>query len=144
MNAHQIMSNSTDGANRKKFGGDSVVWSWCGALKGMILGFECGFVGSTYRANETQHRNRMDLEIHIRPTRLLVEVLIFITQCTNFFWVQSKGEGNHQGQSLFQHILRVDQSASHGIPRNSPRSMFLKKYALRCHTGPNSIYVNSN
>ena len=50
-------------ANRKKIGGDSVVRSCCGTLKGMVLGFECGFVRSTYRANEIQHRNCVDLEI---------------------------------------------------------------------------------
>ena len=50
-------------ANRKKIGGDSVVRSCCGILKGMVLGFECGFVRSTYRANEIQHRNCVNLEI---------------------------------------------------------------------------------
>ena len=63
MDAHQIRTKSTDGANRNKFGGDSVVRSCCGARKGMILGFECGFVRSTYRANEIQHRNCVDLDI---------------------------------------------------------------------------------
>ena len=29
----------------------------------MVLGFEGGIVGSTYGANETQHRSRVDLEI---------------------------------------------------------------------------------
>ena len=29
----------------------------------MVLGFEGGVVGSTYGANETQHRNRVDFEI---------------------------------------------------------------------------------
>ena len=63
INAYQIRAKSTDGANRKKFGGDSVVRSSSDALKGMVLGFECGFVRSTYRATETQKRNRVDLAI---------------------------------------------------------------------------------
>ena len=29
----------------------------------MVLGFESGIVGSTYGANEAQHRNRIDLGI---------------------------------------------------------------------------------
>ena len=63
VDANQIRAKSTDGAFLKQRGGDSVVRSCCGTLKGMVLGFEGGIVGSTYGANETQHRNRVDLEI---------------------------------------------------------------------------------
>ena len=107
MNAHQIRAKSTDGANRKKFGGDSVVRSRCGALKGMSLGFECGSVRSTYRAHEIQHRNCVDLDItqtlnqtfgrsidfhdalhefclECRPT---MEVSIWADHCSNIFGV---------------------------------------------------------
>ena len=63
MDAYQIRTKSTDGANRKKFSGDSVAWSCYGTLKGMVFGFEGCLVGSTNGANETQHGNRVDLEI---------------------------------------------------------------------------------
>ena len=63
MDAYQIRAWSTDGANRKKFRGDGVVRSCCGTLKGMVLGFQGGFIRCTYRPNKTQHRNRVDLDI---------------------------------------------------------------------------------
>ena len=63
MNAHQIRAKSTDRANRKKIGEDSVVRSCCGTLKGMVLCFEGGIVRSTYGANEAQNRYRKDLDI---------------------------------------------------------------------------------
>ena len=63
MDAGQIRTKSTDGANLKKFRGDSVVRSCSGALKGMVLSLDGSFVGSTHGANETQHGNRVDPEI---------------------------------------------------------------------------------
>ena len=63
MDAYQIRTTSTDGANLKEFRGDSVVWSCSGALKGMVLSLDGSFVGSTHGANEAQHGNRVDLEV---------------------------------------------------------------------------------
>ena len=63
MNANHIKAKSTDGADLKQRRGDSVVRSCCGILKGMILCYKGGFVRSTYGANETQHGNRVDLDI---------------------------------------------------------------------------------
>ena len=57
------MAKSTDGAYLKQGGRDSVVRSCRGTLKAMILGCEGGFLRSTNGANETQHGNRVDLEI---------------------------------------------------------------------------------
>ena len=56
MDAYQIRSKAADGANLKKFRGDSVVRSSSGALKGQILSLDGSFVGSTYGANEAQQR----------------------------------------------------------------------------------------
>ena len=55
MNANQIRAKPTDGAYLKERRGDSVVRSCCGTLKAIVLGFEGGYVGSTYGADETQH-----------------------------------------------------------------------------------------
>ena len=64
MDASQIRTLSTDGANRKKFRGDGVVWSCCGTLKGMgSRALRVASSGCTYRPNKTQHRNRVDLDI---------------------------------------------------------------------------------
>ena len=64
MNAHQIRTKSTDRATRKKIGRESVVRPCCGrTLKRMVLGFECGLIGSTCRANEIQYRNCVDLDL---------------------------------------------------------------------------------
>ena len=102
----------------------------------MVLGFEGGFVGSTYGANETQHGNRVDLEVAQPLIQAFGRRIDFHHTLQKNSWVQPNDEDNHQGQSLFQHIWRVEQSAFHGIPRNSWRSMFVKKYVLRCHTEP--------
>ena len=63
MNTNHIGAKSTERAYLKKRRGNSVERSCCGALEGMIIGFEGGFVGGTNRANETQHGNRVDFEI---------------------------------------------------------------------------------
>ena len=71
-------------------------------------------VGSTHEANETQHRNRLDLDIAQSLNQaLFVQALILITRCTSFFLVQSNDECNHQDQSLFKHTWRVEQFAFH-------------------------------
>ena len=71
-------------------------------------------VGSTHGANETQHGNRLDLDIAQSLNQaLLVQAWIFIKRCTNFFLVQSNDESNHQGHSLFKHSWRVEQFAFH-------------------------------
>ena len=63
MDAYQIRTKSKEGANLKKFSGDSVVRSCCGTLNGMVLSLDGSFVGSTYGANEIRHGNRVDLDI---------------------------------------------------------------------------------
>ena len=63
MDAYQIRTKSSDGANLEEFRGDSVVRSCSGALNGMVLSLDGSFVGSTHGANEAQHGNRVDLEI---------------------------------------------------------------------------------
>ena len=55
----------------------------------------------------------VDLEVAQPLNQAFVDALIFITRCTNFSWVQPNDEGDHQGQSLSQHIWRVEQSAFH-------------------------------
>ena len=104
MDAYQIRTKSTDGANREMFRGDSVVRSCCGTLKGMILGFESGFVGSTYGANETQHGNRVDLDITQSLNQSFGRSIDLHHALYDFFGVTSNDEGVHLGQSLFQHI----------------------------------------
>ena len=144
MGANQIRTKSTVGANLDKFRGDSDVRSCSGTLKGIVLSLDGSSVGSTHGANETQHRNRLDLDIAQSLNQaLLVQAWILITRCTNFFLVQSNDENNHQDQSLFHNMWRVEQSAFHGIPRNSPSSMCVKKCVQRCHTEPSSIHDNS-
>ena len=91
----------------------------------MILGFEGGFVGSTYRANETQHRSRVDLEITQPLNQAFGRSIDFHHALDEFFpsVLKSSDEGVHAGQSLFQHIWRFERSAFHEILRNSPRSL---------------------
>ena len=62
----------------------------------------------------------------------------------NFSVVPSNDEGVHPGQSWFQYIWCVEQFASNGTHRNSPRSMSSENHVLQCHTEPNSIFDNSN
>ena len=144
MDAYQIRTKSTDGANPKKRRGDSVVRSCSGALKGMVLSIDGSFVGSTHGANETQHENRLDLEITQSLNQTLGRSINFHHALHKVSWVQSNDESNHQGQSWFQHIWRVEQSVFHGTLGNSPRSMSSENHALRCHTNPNSICNDLN
>ena len=51
---------------------------------GMVLGFEGGIVGSTYGANETQHGNRVDLEVAQPLNQAFGEASIFNTRCMIF------------------------------------------------------------
>ena len=107
----------------------------------MVLGFEGGTVGSTYGANETQHRDRIQLEVTQSLNQAFGRRIDF--QHALYDGLQSSDEGVHVGQSLFQHIWRVEQSAFHETLRNSPRSRSSENHALRCHTEPISIYENS-
>ena len=63
MNAHQIRTKATDGANPKMRRWNSVVRACCDTLKGLVLGFEGRFVRCAYGASTTQHRDRMNLEV---------------------------------------------------------------------------------
>ena len=76
---------------------------------------------------------------HSRSTRLLVEALIFNTRWMNFSWVPSNDEGNHQGQSWFQHVWRFEQFAFHGTPHNFLISNATQIHILHYQTEPNSI-----
>ena len=57
----------------------------CGTLKGMVLGFESGIVGSTDGANETQHRGRVDLEIALSFNQTFGESVDFHHAMNEFF-----------------------------------------------------------
>ena len=82
LGANQIRTKSSDGANLEKFSGDNVVRSRSGTQKGIVLSL-MEAVGSTHGANETQHRNRLDLDIAQSLNQaLLVQALILITRCT--------------------------------------------------------------
>ena len=48
VDAYQIRTKSTDGADLKQGRGNSVARSCCGTLNEMVLGCESGFVWSTY------------------------------------------------------------------------------------------------
>ena len=112
MDAYQIRTQSTDGANRKKFRGYSIVRSCCDTLKGMVLGFEGGFIWCTCRPNKTQRRNRLDLDITQSLNKTFGRSINFHHALHNVFWEQSNDEGNHQGQSLFQHICCMSRNSS--------------------------------
>ena len=122
VNTHQVRTKTTYRTNSKWVRRYSVVRSCSCALKGMVLGLEGCLVGSTHGANETQYGNRVDLEITQSLNQTFGKALIFSTRCMIFSGVQSNDESNHQGQSLFQHVWRVEQSAFHETLRNSPRS----------------------
>ena len=85
MDAYQIRTKSTDGANLKEFRVDSVVRSCCGTLKSMVLGLDCSFVGSTYGANEIEHGNRVDLDITQSLNQTFVRSIDFHHVLTEFF-----------------------------------------------------------
>ena len=63
MDAFQIRTKATNGANPKKRKWISVVRSCCSTLTSMVLGLEGCLVWCTYRSNKTQHRNRVNLEV---------------------------------------------------------------------------------
>ena len=63
VDAHQVRTKATHGANSKKARRYSVVPTCSCALKGMGLSLEGRFVRRAYGANETQHRCRIDLEV---------------------------------------------------------------------------------
>ena len=52
----------------------------------MVLGFEGVFVGSTYRANEAQHRSRVDLEIIQPLNQAFGRIIDFHHALNDFFW----------------------------------------------------------
>ena len=61
MDAHQVRTKTTYRANSKKVRRYSVVRA-CGCTsKSMVFGLDCCLVWCTYGANETQHRNRVNL-----------------------------------------------------------------------------------
>ena len=74
----------------------------------MSLVLEGGTVGSTYGANEAQHRNRVDLEITQSLNQIFGRSIDFHTALNDFSGLQSSDEGVHAGQSLFQHIWRAN------------------------------------
>ena len=131
---------------RKKFGGDSVVWSCCGTLKGMILGFEGGFVGSTDRANETRQRNCVDLKFTQSLNQTFGRSIDFHHALHEFFLGCRKTmEVSIWSRSLFQHIWRVEQSAYHGIFHKFSEIQVLRESCLFVAVlNPSSIYDNSN
>ena len=139
----QIRAKSTDRANRKKIGGDSVVRSCCGTLKGMVLGFECCFVRSTYRANESQHRNCVDLDITQSLNQAFGRSIDFHHALNDFSGVPSNDEGVHLGRSLFKRTWRDGRSAYHGILHKCQRSRSTENHALRCRIESSSFYDNS-
>ena len=63
VNTHQVKTKTTYGANSKKIRLFCVVRTCNCTLKGMVLGLEGCLVGCADGANETQHRNRIDLEV---------------------------------------------------------------------------------
>ena len=101
MDAHQIRTKSTDGANLQWCRGDGVVRSCNRALKCMVLGFEGGFIWCTHRPNKTQHRNRVDLEITQSLNQTFGRSINFHHALHKSSWVQSNDEGNHQGHSAY-------------------------------------------
>ena len=82
--------------------------------KAMVLGLEDCLTWRTYRSNKTQHRNRVNLEVTQSLNQTLGRNIDFHHALYEFFsGVPSNDEGNRQDQSLFQHILRVEQFAFH-------------------------------
>ena len=114
-----VRTKATNGANLKKFRGDGVVRSCSGTLKGMVLSLDGSFVGSTFGANETQHRNRVDLEVAQSLNQAFGRSIDFQHSLYDFFGVLSNDEGVHLGQSWFQPVWRVEQFASHGTSQFS-------------------------
>ena len=143
-NAHQIRTKATNGAKSKKRRWNSVIRVCSCTLKSMVLSLEGCLIWCTNRSNKSQHRHRVNLEVTQSLNQAFGRRIGFHHALHKISWVQPNDEGNHQGQSLFQHIWRVEQSAFHRIPRNSSKSMYARKYVLRCLTEPISIYDNSS
>ena len=137
MNAHQIRTKATNGANSKKCGRYSVIRACCSTLKSMVLSLEGCLIWCTYRSNKTQHRNRVNLDVTQSLNQAVGGIIDFQHALYDFFGVPSNDEGVHQGRSWFQHFW-------HGTLRNSPRSMSAENHVPRCHNEPSSICGSSN
>ena len=61
----------------------------------MVLGFEGGFVGNTYGANETQHENRVDFVITRSLSQTFGRSTDFHRALNDFSGVPSSDEGVH-------------------------------------------------
>ena len=60
---YPLSQDQTHGANTKKVRRYSVVRACGCTLKSMVISLEGALVGSTYRSNKTQHRDRINLEV---------------------------------------------------------------------------------
>ena len=70
--------------------------------KPLVLGFEGGFVGSTYGANATQHGIHVDLKITQPLSQAFGRRIDFHQAFHNFFWVLPNDEGVHNhGSNTF-------------------------------------------
>ena len=107
MDAHEIRTKTTYGANSKKGRWNSIVRSCCGALKGMVLGLEGCLIWCTCRPNKTQYRNRIDLELAESLDQTYGRSIDFQHALEEFFRVPSNDEGAHLNGSWFQHFSNI-------------------------------------
>ena len=107
VDAHQVRTKTTYGANSKKGRRYSVVRACCCTLKRMVLSLEGRFVRCANGANKTQHRYRIDLELAQSLNQAFGRSSDFQHALDDFSGVPSNDECNHLGRSWSQHTWHI-------------------------------------
>ena len=139
MNAHQIRTNATNGANPKKRRWRSVVRSCCSTLKAWFSALRVALSGAQTQPMKLSTQTAYILKSHNRSTRLLnrdIDVhhalYDFLRRCrpTMKETIRTNHGSNKFGVSNFHRTLH-----------NSPRSMSLEVLVPRCHTDTATVKV---
>ena len=94
----------------RRLEGISVVRACGCTLKGMVFGLVGCLVGCAYGSNNTQHRDRINLEVTQSLNQALGRCIDFQHALDDFSWVPTNDEGVLLGQSWFQHIWCVEHN----------------------------------